>query len=197
MSNPMRQQDGGSTLEQVHELIGYHLSGVAEHADLEGILRKYRGAANDTSYPARFRRTIDACTCNTHSSELTVDTFPENVFGTLSEDGGTLAQPPISRKARKRGYWLDSEIDEWFAGADVKDKGLESCYLVDLAKYGEDHPEEQRTKAIVCWRAGKNGCVAALVGDGSERHFGVGVRADGWLFDCWFLLRKVLQPAAL
>jgi hypothetical protein len=191
----MRENGGLADMRQVAELTALIADGRVPHEELEVVLRKYRGeSAGDGSYASRFRRAINACGCDTHSPELTVDVFPESVFGTLAEDGVTLAQPPISEEAKKRGYWLDSEIDEWFAGADVKDKGLESCYLVDLAKHGEDHPEEQRTKAIVCWRAGKNGRVAYLSRSGSWRYFCVNRREEGWFFNCWFLLRKVRQP---
>lgn len=148
----------------------------------------------DETYPSILAAAIARCSCEYNSPDLNADVFPVNVFGILSEDEYVLAQPPKTKAAKKRGFWTVTEIDSWHISTDVAGKNLEAVYLVDLAKYGEENPEEQRTKAIVCWRAGKNGRVACLNRRGGERGFYVCGREAYWSFGCWFLLRKVRQP---
>lgn len=154
------------------------------------LLRKVK-TSTDAVYTARFKAAIEGCACDSDSSELNVETFGEDVFGTLGE-GYVLAQPPKSKAIEERGHWTDREIDIWLANEDVADRGLEAAYLVDLAKYGEMHPDEQLTKAIVCWRAGKDDRVACLLSDESmKRILFVRGRRYAWSFGCWFLLRKI------
>lgn len=192
MARAHRENGRLATLVQVHDLTGLMVDERVLYDDSEALPRKSRDApARDDSYARRFRRAIAACGCDANDSVLTTKTFPENVFGTLAKKGVLLAQPPISDAVKKRDHWLDSEIDEWFSGKDVLGKALESCFLVDLAKYGEQHPEEQRTKVIVCWRAGKKGLVASLDGNVSTRCFCVYRRKAYWDFNSWFLLRRV------
>lgn len=190
-----RDQAGVASPEQLHEFLGHFVAGRISHVTMEAFNRQFREDAKpltDETYPGVFSAAIARCGCDYNSGQLRPDVFGPDVFGTLGE-GYLLGEPTVSPAAKKRGYWLAAEIEEWLAGPEVAGKGLEAAYLVDGCEFGHNNPNVQLETPILIWHPSKGGRVAFLYRYDGVRFFNVYGQGDDWLFRCRVLLRKV-QP---